>query len=238
MSEHKPTGEGVDGDETDVFQSWDAMLENIKGEVTRLAVNRHIFWEVQEIIKANERIQKPSSFYEWLGNVYATDAVIGVRRQLDRDKRSISFTSLFEGILVRPSVLSRERFVALYCDKSNSDVQQYLEEQAHEDFEKFASPGSPYIDPVLVASDLSTLQDKAKNIGKYANKRVAHFDREALDILPTFHELNECIDFLEVLLKKYMLLFRAVGYVQVLPVWQYDWKAIFREPWLEPIHSG
>jgi len=85
-----------------------------------------------------------------------------------------------------------------------------------------------------VAADLSTLQAKATNLSKYANKRVAHFDLGDLDKLPTFNELNDCIDFLEELVKKYMLLFRAVGYTQVLPVWQYDWKAIFHERWIEP----
>src|SRR6266850_2902607 len=104
----------------DQFKKWDRWLEKIKGDITRLSVNRHIFWEVQEIIKRNAKIQKPSSFYEWMGNLYATDAVIGVRRLLDKDDRSISLARLLTEIQEKPEVLSRARFLALYRDANYS----------------------------------------------------------------------------------------------------------------------
>jgi hypothetical protein len=217
------------------FATWDRWLEHIKGEITRLVVNRHIFWEVQEIIKKNAKIQKPSSFYEWMANVYATDSAIGVRRLLDPDHKniSISLARLFTEIQGKPEVISRSRFLNLY---KNSDypveMKSFLEKSANQSFDKFAGEGKSYIDPSLVASDLSTIQEKAKNLHRYANKRIAHFDRGEFTELPTFNELNECLDSLESILKKYMLLFRAVAYTRVLPVWQYDWKAIFRESWI------
>lgn len=40
------------------------------------------------------------------------------------------------------------------------------------------------------------------------------------------------------LIKKCFLLFRAVGLVSVLPTWQYDWKAVFREAWIPPMVPG
>jgi len=122
-----------------IFRRWNGWLEKIKDEVTRLLVNRHIFWEVQEIIKANTRIQKPSSFYEWMGNVYATDAVIGVRKQIDLHKRSISFARLFTDIANSPGILSRDRFVAMYRDNPNADVQAFLQKQAPERVNEFGT---------------------------------------------------------------------------------------------------
>ena len=116
--DHKREPEGSDA----TFGRWDDMLGKIKDEVTRLQVNRHIFWEVQEIIKANTRIQKPSSFYEWMGNVYATDAVIGVRKQVDFHKRSISFARLFSEITKSPDILNRTRFLEMYKENTNADV--------------------------------------------------------------------------------------------------------------------
>ncbi len=69
---------------------------------------------------------------------------------------------------------------------------------------------------------------------KYADRRIAHFDERAISSIPTFLDLDKCIDFLEMLIKKYYLLFRAGSLNSILPVSQnrYDWKAIFKEAWI------
>lgn len=97
-----------------IFAKWDGWLSTIHGEIQGLLVNRHIFREVQAIIQANPKIQLASSFYQWMGNTYATAAVIGVRRQLDKDPDSVSFARLLGEVATNPQVLSRERYVALY----------------------------------------------------------------------------------------------------------------------------
>ncbi|MGB8681402.1 MAG: hypothetical protein WCD12_00835 [Candidatus Binatus sp.] len=48
---------------------------------------------------------------------------------------------------------------------------------------------------------------------------------------PTFEQLDECIDFFEKALRKYVMLFRAVS-GDILPTWGFDWMAIFKKPWL------
>jgi hypothetical protein len=68
----------------------------------------------------------------------------------------------------------------------------------------------------------------------FADKRIAHYDSRAPRLLPTFKELDACIDHLEALLKKYLRLFRGEGESSVLPTWQYNWKEIFEIPWLPP----
>lgn len=213
------------------FSKWDRWLEKIKDEVTNLVVHRYIFWEVQKIIEANPKIQKPSSFYAWMGNVYVTDAVMGVRKQLDNREDSISLARLLNEIIQTPSVLSRERIMRIYLKDPNSDEEKrFLERIGRRDFDKFAGVGNNHVDSKLVEEDLLRLQDIGRKIKNYGNKRVAHLDRSGLKHLPTFNELNASIDCIEKLLKKYLLLFRAVSY-KTLPVWQYDWKAIFTETW-------
>lgn len=209
----------------DRFDKWNKWLDVIYSEITTLSVNRNIFWEVQDIIKNNPKIQKPSSFYEFLGGVYVTSALIGVRRQVKIDKNSISFARLLKEICDIPQVLSRTRFVSLY---KGSTAEQF----ADRDFDKFAGKAGSHVDPDLVNFDLEKLKKKAKECEKYADRRVAHFDRRAIKNIPTFADLDDYIDFLEELIRKYYLLFRATSLVSILPVYQYDWKAIFREPWL------
>jgi len=80
--------------------------------------------------------------------------------------------------------------------------------------------------------DLEVLLAKARRIRDHVNKRVAHFDRAGFAELPTYAELDECLDYLEDLLKKYLAVFGAEGHTRIVPVWQFDWKEIFRRPWI------
>lgn len=211
-----------------IFTKWNKWLDVIYKEITSLSVNRHIFWEVQEIIKSNKKIQKPSSFYEFLGSAYASLAVMGIRRQVKIHKQSISFARLLKQIADKPGVVSRERYVALY----GSD--QIMREMGERDFKKFADKFGKHINSSIVINDLKSLQMKAAKCEKYADMRVAHFDKRALKNPPTFKDLDDCINHLEELLKKYLLIFRATCVSSVLPTWEYDWKEIFLAPWIVP----
>jgi hypothetical protein len=52
--------------------------------------------------------------------------------------------------------------------------------------------------------------------------------------LPTFQELDDCIDAIAKLLVKYWKLCRIIDYTQsgMLSLWQCDCKAIFKEAWI------
>lgn len=50
--------------------------------------------------------------------------------------------------------------------------------------------------------------------------------------LPTYAEMDVCVDLLENLAKKFTLLLEQKGLTDVVPVIQYDWKAPFRLPWI------
>ena len=67
---------------------------------------------------------------------------------------------------------------------------------------------------------------------QFVNRHVAHRSRHPLRRLPTYEELNACVDLLEQLMKDYTLMLKADGLTRVLPTWQYDWKQIFLIPWI------
>ena len=52
------------------LKEWLTWLEMIHDEIQGLVVDANMFWEVQDIIRANPRIQKPSAFYRYLGRTY------------------------------------------------------------------------------------------------------------------------------------------------------------------------
>lgn len=72
---------------------------------------------------------------------------------------------------------------------------------------------------------------------EFADRRVAHRDQREPKQPPTYNEIKECIDLLDELYVRYHLLFHAESMTSLLPAWQYDWKEIFRTPWIAEGHE-
>jgi hypothetical protein len=121
-----------------------------------------------------------------------------------------------------PRVLSRGRFVALYPPA--------LQNAAYREFDKYVAAGTDHIDPTVVQTELEDLQQKTYDVERYATKVVAHLDKHGPKTFPTFQELDDALDCIHTLRVKYLFLLRGRTYRE--PVWTYDWKAIFREPWI------
>lgn len=133
------------------LKKWLRWLEVIKGEVSELVIAKHTFHEVQQLIKDNPLLHQPSSFYDYLSRTYISHAVIGLRRQVKCDHRSISMARLFTEMIETPQTFTRTYYVGLY---EGSVVKRF----ADLDFEKFAAPGASHIDASFVVSDLARLR--------------------------------------------------------------------------------
>jgi hypothetical protein len=217
---HVRGGQRMTDDER--FKKWVEWIMIIHEDVEHAILSRHIRQEVASIIDANPRIQRPSSFYEWMAAVYSDSGLMAVRRQLDKDPQSISLARLLSEIATYPHVLSRGRFVGMY--------QPELQNVAHHEFDRRVASGANHIDPAVVQADLETLYKRTRDVERYGTKRVAHSDEKGPKNIPTFQELDDVLEFIHELRVKYLFLLRALSYRE--PVWTYDWKAIFREPWI------
>ena len=102
-----------------------------------------------------------------------------------------------------------------------------------DDFAPYADASEEHICPQMVKDDIDKLQKAAKACEDFADKRIAHWDKGAPDIVPTFEELDDCIKLLDETYVKYHLLFYAEGTSTLMPTYQYEWKKIFLEPWLK-----
>lgn len=208
------------------FEKWERWLETTCNEVMDLVRSKHIFWELGNIVKNNPKIQKPNSFYKFVGETYFAYVIMGIRRQINPDKDSISFVGLLQEIVEMPCVLSRERFVGLY----ERDAQF----EANHDFAQFAREDADYIDPDLVQQDLDKLKELGSAVKDFADRQIAHYDKRSAKKVPSFGELDDCIDYLADLTKKYWLLFNAKALdLLVMPIVD-NWEEIFRQPWIPP----
>ena len=204
------------------FEKWVEWIMVIHEDVENAILSRHIRQEVAAIIDANPQIQRPSSFYEWIATVYSDSGLMAVRRQLDKDPQSISLARLLGEVATYPHILTRGRFVGMYRPE--------FQNGAHHMFDKHVASGANHIDPDVVQTELEDLYNKTRDIERYSTKRVAHFDEKGPKNIPTFQELDDALDLIHALRVKYLFLLRALTYQ--FPVWTYDWKAIFREPWV------
>jgi hypothetical protein len=87
------------------------------------------------------------------------------------------------------------------------------------------------IESSQIDADIETLKKETALITRWADESVAHMGR-MLSVNPTFVQLDEAIDLLGEMLKKYYLLITDGYLASVQPVIQEDWRAPFRRPWL------
>ena len=211
-----------------------------------------MFWEVQDIIRENPRIQKPSAFYSYLGRTYLSHALAGLRRQIKPRKDSISFIGLLDEIAKNPEELSRNYYRSLWSHPDGPDINQ-IEMEGREELEKvgitdtsqlkdliqmddfapYADASGEHVCPLMVKDDIDKLKKSAKACEDFADKRLAHWDKDNPIVIPTFGELDDCIKLLDKTYVKYHLLFYAEGTDTLMPTYQYEWKTIFLEPWLK-----
>ncbi len=233
------------------LKKWLKWMETIQSEIQKLLRDTNMFWEVQDIIRENPRIQKPSAFYRYLGRTYLSHALSGLRRQIKPQKDSISFVGLLEDIAKNPEELSRSYYRSLCAYPDGPEMSQIEMEGREEleevgitetsqqknlikdDFARCADASGEHVCPKMVKDDLKRLKSAVEKHEEFADKRIAHWDKGEPDVVPTFGELDDCIKLLDKTYVKYHLLFYAESIDTLMPTYQYEWKTIFLEPWLK-----
>jgi len=208
------------------LKKWLRWLKVVHDDIQQLLIKRNIFWEVQDIIRTNAALHKPSSFYSYLGDTYVAYVSIGIRRQIKIDNQSISFARLLTELANKPGVLSRKYYVNLYKGST-------LEQFADRDFDRFCGTDKTCISPDMVLVDLDKLTRAALAVEDFTDKRIAHRDKRQPKAVPRFEQVDLCLDTLDKLYCKYHRVFHASAMSTLMPVYQYDWKQIFTVPWLK-----
>ena len=217
-------------------------MEIIEKEIYGLVVDANMFWEVQAIIRENPRLQKPSTFYRYLGRTYLSHALSGLRRQIKPQKDSISFVGLLDDIAKNPEELSFKYYCSVRWSESEAQQLTKLDSARSgfsyqkvikSEFEKHADASGEHVCPQMVKDDLNALKSAVEQHEEFADKRIAHWDKGEPEVIPTFGELDDCIKLLDKTYVKYHLLFYAESSNTLMPTYQYEWKKIFLEPWLK-----
>ena len=232
------------------LEKWLRWMETIHDDILALVRDANMFWEIQDIIRENPRIQKPNAFYSYLARTYFSHAAGGIRRQTELQKDSISFVRLLDEIAKNPEELSRDYFNSRHPHSNGPDLDQVVGKSDLEavgitdsfqlkkiiqmdDFAPYADAGGTYVCPQMVKDDKARLESKAKILAEFVDRRIAHWDKREPTVVPTFEELDDSIKLVDQTYVKYHFLFHAESMDTLMPTYQYEWKSIFCEPWLK-----
>ena len=210
---------------------WLKWFAVVHDEIQHLLIAKDIFWSVQDLIKANPRIQKSSAFYRYLGDTYISHVLIGIRRQIKVHPDAVSFVRLLTDIAESPQCFTREYFTGLYSGS-------IVEDRADKEFDEFCEAGGGnHISPVMVQRDIDAIRATAAQCEKFADRRIAHRDLRDPRTPPTFKEVDDVVVALDRIYVRYHLIFHAGAMSSLMPTYQYDWQEIFDERWRLPIEE-
>lgn len=204
---------------------WVKWVEFLFNEVLYLNVNRFVFIELQTIINNNTKIQKPSIFYDQYRVNYATTILMHLRRLLEPNKSGITFYELLDDICNNPQVITRKYHINLYKQKNMGD----------ETFNKYAGKtiqDEDFLDINIVFSDKNNLEKNLNKLKPLIDKIIAHRDKNPPKVLQTYNDVDDTINFIGDLIKKYYLILKAGSIANLMPTIQYNWKEIFTEKWI------
>ena len=227
LKPRRPPAATVEGRRARV-RLWARWLKRIESNIFEMTQHRWLYREIGALVEANPALHVESAFYRWLRLIHVNDITMAIRREVDRNPRSISFLQLIDDIARHPHVISRRRWVHGY--------QHFMKDIGHRDFEKFAKPGAQRIDARVIRKDRAALLAAARKVQRFVNTYIAHRSRYAMKRLPTFPELDAAVDFLGGLLQRYTLVITQAGLNDVLV--KDDWQKPFRVAWIPPRAGG
>jgi hypothetical protein len=183
-----------------------------------------LYKEIREIVATNPAINIGNKFYDWLTRNYVHTTLMGLRRQLDRHRDAISLCKLLDDMQVNSNLLTREYHLSLYA----KDM-RILGERT---FDQLSGDGQDTYPKEKLEADLQRLKEIDALHKEFIDRRLAHYDKATrLGTLSTMQDLYDAVGDVEKMVIKYHLLLKAET-VRLLPIIQYDWKAIFRSPWI------
>jgi len=208
-------------------------------EMVDLAVIRRVFADVARIVENNPALQQRSAFYHVFTVNYVHSVLMYVRRQVKPDPRSVGLIMLARDLRDNCHLITQDYYVSLYTRKAVDDQDRIDREQwGRSDFQKaFGGTTKTHLDPVIIEADIDELQAIYDASKGFTDRRIAHLDRREPTRIPTLPELDGWCDTLNGKLQKYISLLEATHFV-IEPIFQHDWKDIFRTAWLPESSSG
>lgn len=218
---------------------WKQSLEDVNSDSTithqlvNLARVRHIFSGVCKMVEDNPRLRQHSEFYYVFTENYAHSVLMYVRRQVRRDSKSMNLIKLADELHNESKNITMDYYVGLWTKNSINEIDRSERERmAKAEFlHRFGGNTKTHVDPAGIKDDITELESVFQKSSSFIDRRLAHQDKREPDHIPTLPEVETWCETLNATFKKYYLLLFCSDYV-ITPIFEHDWQAIFRVPWL------
>ena len=210
---------------TEKIQKWQRILECQLNEMTDVLERRVIFQETKKMVEANSDIQQSNIFYDYFRINYIYAQIIQLSRILDQDPRTESMYNLLNDIEDNPDVFERK-----WRDEINKLV------ALPDTLQAFGNTlEEKTLNADVVSEDKCKLLCKFAPIKKYRDREIAHKQARGQKPNLSFEKLDEFIDLIHERFLVYACFLHGSGYPEggLMPVIQYDWQEIFRQPWIK-----
>ncbi len=207
-----------------------AWLQDLKLDVIKLRKYQRIYREVKDIIGANTALHVPSAFYDYFSDTYVTYISLAIRRLTDDSPDCTSLFRFLKRIKGDPSVVSRQRYKALYGTATPTNpVEEFIADMPGHAYDALVGEGKPQPDQSDIQAELDTLKAKTQAICALADVKIAHNIGEPTAV-PKYGDVDNAIEYISTLIQRYLALFHATTN-NLDVVFVHDWKKIFRIPW-------
>lgn len=199
-------------------------VESILDEIQNLHNSVWMFRKFRDLRNRNPRLLVHSPFIEWLIENYVHSTAVGIRKQLKAG--GVSLRSVLDTLEANPGLVSRKQFLDFFAGHPLTEA------AGEEQFDRFAGVGARLLSPDALRQDKLTLLSRCRKVEYLVDKRIAHYDRVDVLPVPTFADLEDAVEVLKEISRKYSVLLRGAdrgfefSYLD-------EWSSVLRFPWLQ-----
>lgn len=196
-------------------------------------MHHDLFWRLMAITNNNQRIMDVGGDYlAWFKNSYIEAGSVAFRRQLDRDRRSVSLINLLLTIRENHTHFTKEGFQRknTFCPESPFHDEQKWNDAGATFNAVFGNGG--HLDSAIVQADIDLLEKESAAIKEQVNKEIAHRDRKGMQGAKATGDIFEhCITLLDGMISKYSHLLDGKPLDSVRPRYLFDVEEVFTFAW-------
>ena len=226
----------------------DDLIKTWKADADQIGIDLNNVWtqwiHTKALMTALEQSPRASQHHEafylrtFIFQAILDQIVIGVRRQVDEDRRSHSLVNFLASLMKHPDVYSLDECVATFLERAErcgfeEPIRSNYEQQARGLYEWVADATGNAFDQKSIRKDMKLARKLCANMEAIANKHVAHNDRDKPQYQLTLMELENVINVLRILIRKYARLFDGGGDGAGEPNME-EMLSLYRFAWLEP----
>lgn len=208
-------------------------LDLVQADLIQMQMDHDLWCGLNENLRHNAHAGEPGDAMSFITRSHFAAFGCALRRQVDRDNRTVSLAFLIHKIASRQITFRRDEFVARYMQAAPAKYEAFRRRLGDNDFTHLsASPNCALYPPPRAYRHLEWLSKRATPLRDYVDKAIAHRDRKQPQYHPTIRYHRRLLWAMQRLAEHYQWL--ATGSFTRLESGFIgdEWRLAFARPWM------